>query len=449
MPSLAGKTTLGTKSSLWLAIFTLCASIVAWAPTGSAKATELSTVDSSGMTLPDGISVTLIADDSKAPNPALEGSKPYSCLGIYLVSSLSVPTVVHVSGLTLSEEPGGDSILYGGTLNGYLTVPANTLDSSFLASSQALGRLSPGGTFSDPLHPKATAAGAIPDVYNCQSADIGRMFGLTITGKVNYLVNHDLYLGGSVDPAITSTYDVAGINVPSGFTATTRYRNSEGYAASCITRDGRSTTFAVALKKVGVAATYAQPGGNLIARNVIVDGVEYPSPGIPNVRKPCIPVAVIPNDDLGDITGDRQMYITADIVKWSGKIYDKTKLVGTSLMSNLKLGVADVDGTSVTYDPAVNKSFVWYTAQSIGTRPKCLNTGYSFSKVTATYTTRDGATNGSLLVRSTSARRYPKINLSPAGVNSYAILSLPGNVFLADGTIRVFGDVTATDKCTR
>jgi hypothetical protein len=449
MPSVARKNQFGRKPSLWFAVSALFVSLIAAVPAASAADSQLANLDYSGLALPDGITATLVAEDSKVPNVTKEGSKPYSCLAIYLVSSLSVPTVVHVSDLSLAEEDGGDSILYGGSLSGYLTIPPNTLDSAYLASSQALGRLSPAGYFSNPLSPKATSAGALPDVLNCQSADLGRMFGLTIQSRVNYLINHDLYLTGSVDLATPSTYDISSVTVPDGYTPTLKYRDSEGYSVSCITRDGRSTTIGVALKKDNTARTYITSSGTYIARNITVDGTEYASPGIPNVRSACIPVAVVPNDDTGDITGDREIFVTADISKWSAKVSNKIKVAGTAKMAKLQFGATDSDSAPVTYDPSIDKSFVWLTAKSRGTLAKCTGTTFSFTKVAATYQTDDGTSKGTLLVKSSSARKYPNAITSSSGVDSYAVLSIPGNVFLSDGKLTVTGDVTATDKCTR
>ena len=439
----------GRKPSALFAVVALCASLVASVPSASAVVGEPSNLDVSGLTLPDGITATLVGDYSKAPNVAKEGSKPYSCLAIYLVSSLSVPTVVQVSGLTLADEEGGESILYGEALSGYLTIPANTVDSAYLASSQALGRLSPAGYFSAPLSPKATSAGAIPDVLNCQSPELGRMYGLTIQSKVNFLVNRDLYLSGSVEVAASSTFDIASITGPTGYTPTLRYRDSEGYSVSCITRDGRSTTIGVALKKDDTARTYIPSSATYIARNVTVDGVEYPSPGIPNVRSACVPVAVIPNDDMGDMTGNRQIFVTAEIVKWPARVFNKTKIVGASKMAKLQFGATDGDSAPVTYDPAVDRSFIWLTAKSRGTLAKCTGTTFSFSKVAATYETEEGTAKSTLLVKSSSARKYPTAKTSSAGVDTYAVLSIPGNVFLTDGKLTVTGDIAATDKCTR
>ena len=167
------------------------------------------------------------------------------------------------------------------------------------------------------------------------------------------------------------------------------------------------------------------------------------------MRSACIPVAIIPNDELGDITGDREISITADIAKWSAKVSNKTKVAGTAKMAKLQFGTTDSDSAPVTYDPSIDKSFVWLTAKSRGTLAKCTGTTFSFTKVAATYETDDGTSKGTLLVKSSSARKYPTAITSSSGTDSYAVLSIPGNVFLADGKLTVTGDVTATDKCTR
>lgn len=460
MNSGGGSITMGnrfTSSGLRRLLSVACASAVLLGlfggPVGSASAivTEPSTLNVDGLVLPEGISVTLVEDYSKVPNVSTEGTKAYSCIAIYLVSSLSVPTFVHVSGLSLAAEEGGESILYGGQLSGYLRVQPNTLNSAYLPSSQALGRLSPGGYFASPLAPRQTASGDIPNVLNCQSASIGRMFGLTVMSKMNYLVNNNLYLTGQVDIATPSTYDVSGVTTPEPFTPTLNYLDAEGYSVSCITRDGRNTTIGVALKYTTIARRFVTTSSSYIARNITIDGVEYPSPGIPNLRTPCVPVAVIPNDEMGDVTGDRAMTITADIVRWPGKVFNRTRLVGTSKMAKWQLGIVDRDSVAVTYDLRANRSFVWFTAKartSLASLAKCTSTTFSYAKLSGTYVANGQTLASSLLVRSSIARKYPSAIASSQGTDTYAVLSFPGNVFTSDGTLTITGDVTATDRCS-
>ena len=449
MPSVARKNQSGRKSALWFAVAALCASLVASVPAVSAAQLEPSEINTEGLFLPDGISLTMITDYSKVPSPAKEGANPYNCLGLYLVSSLSSPTVVHVTGLSLSEVQDGESILYGGALSGYLTIPPNTLNSAYLSSNQALGRLSPSGYFSNPLKPLATSNANIPDVLNCQSPEIGRMFGLTIPSRVNYVYNQDLFISGTVELASPSTYDVSSVVVPDGYTATTKYRDADGYAISCITRNGRATTIGVALKKNSSARTYLSSSANYIARDVTVDGTEYPTPGIPHVRTPCVPVAIIPNDDGGDVTGDRQMVIAATISKWSGSIINQTKLSGISRMAKYQWGMADSDGVQVTYNPTIDTSFVWLTAKSRGALAKCVGSSFTYAKIAGTYSADGVTTKGTLLVTKSSASKKPIAIGSSSGADTYALLSLAGNVFASDGKLMLTGSVVAADTCRK
>jgi len=425
------------------------ASLFVVAPASHAAITEPSTLDTTGLSLPDGITATIVSDYSKAPNPGREGKNPYNCIAIYLVSSLSTPTVVHVSDLSLTEVPDGANLLYGGPLNGYLTVQPNTLDSAFLSSSQALGRLSPGGYFSNPNQPKLTTAGSIPDVLNCQSASIGRMYGLTIASRVNYVYNHDLFLTGTVDLATPATYDISSVVVPSGFTASLKYVDAEGYVTSCITRDGRATTIGIALRKDKGKAAYLASSGNYIATDVIVNGVSYDTPGIPNLRSACVPVAIIPNDDLGDITGDREIAVTATIGKWAGVVKNQIKVLGASKMYKFSLGTDGTDAVAVTYDPTANQSFVWFSSKSRGSLRKCKSTSYDYTSLVAKYVSNTVSTKGKILVTKSSALKKPIATVGSDGSDSYAVVGIPTNVFQSAGTVNLTGSVTASDSCTR
>ena len=440
---------LATRPALWCAVLAMFASLFVVSPASHAAITEPSTLDTTGLSLPDGITATIVSDYSKAPNPAAEGRTPYTCLGIYLVSSLSVPTVVHVTNLSLTEVPDGANLLYGGNLSGYLTIPANTLDSAFLASSQSLGRLSPAGYFSNPNQPKLTAAGSVPDVLNCQSASLGRMYGLTISSRVNYVYNHDLFLTGSVDLAAKTTYDISSVVVPTGFTASLKYLDTDGYVTSCITRDGRATTIGIALKRDKGKAAYLTSSGTYIATDVQVNGVDYETPGIPNLRSACVPVAIIPNDDLGDITGDREIAVTATIVKWAGAIKNTIKVLGVSKMYKFSLGTDGTDAVAVTYDPKVNQSFVWFTAKSRGALAKCKATAYDFSSMAASYSADAATTRGKILVTKSSALKKPIATISSGGADTYAVVGIPTNVFKSAGTLNLTGSVTASDNCKR
>jgi hypothetical protein len=417
------------------------------APFASAATTKPSTINVDNLALPDGITAVMISDYSKAPDLKDDGAKPFSCLAIYLVSSLNSPTVVHVSGLTLATSDGGANILYGGSLSGYITVQGKTAESDFLPSSQALGRLSPSGTFSDQFVLRNPSAPAIPDVLNCQTASIGRMYGLTVSSKVNYLTNKTLYLAGQVDQATASTYDVSQLTVPEGFAAKTTFKNSHGYFSSCIKRDGRSTTIGVALKVSPPFAGYAA-SGKYIARNVTVDGVSYPTPGIPNFRSTCIPVAVVPNDEMGDITGDHELVVTGDIIAWPGQVIKAFKVNGESKLYKVDLGAVDSDKLPVTYDPSTNKSLVWLTAKSRGSLAKCVSTTFDYAGLTATYVAGATRLRGTALVTTTKAKKYAAIKVTSGGVDTYAVMSLPGNVFESDGKLTLSGSLTATDVCT-
>jgi hypothetical protein len=416
-------------------------------PAATAAATKPSTINVDNLVLPEGISAVMIGDYSKAPDLKADGAKPYSCLAIYLVSSLNSATVVHVSGLTLAASDGGTNILHGGSLSGYITVRRKTAGSDFLPSSQALGRLSPSGTFSNPLTLRNPSTPAIPDVLNCQTASIGRMYGLTVSSKVNYLTSKTLYLAGQVDLAKASTYDVSQLTVPEGFKADTTFTKGSGYLSSCIRRDGQSTTIGIALKVSGPFAEYAA-SGKYIARNVTVDGVSYASPGIPNFRSTCIPVAIVPNDEMGDITGDRKLVITGDIIEWPGEVVSAVRVKGETKMAKVQLGAVDSDKIAVTYDPSTNKSLVWLTAKSRGSLPKCKSTTFDYAGLTSSYVSESASLRGTALVTTTKAKKYAAIKVTSGGADTYAVMSLPGNIFESDGKLTLSGNLVATDVCT-
>ena len=440
---------LATRPALWCAVLAMFASLFVVSPASHAAINEPSSLDATNLVLPDGITATIVSDYSKAPNPAAEGKTPYTCLGIYLVSSLSTPTVVHVTNLSLTEVQDGTNLLYGGPLSGYLTIQPNTLDSAFLPSSQALGRLSPGGYFSNPKQPKLTTAGSVPDVLNCQSASLGRMYGLTISSRVNYVFNHDLFLSGTVDLAAKTTYDISSVVAPTGFTPSLKYVDTESYVTSCITRDGRSTTIGIALKRDKGKGTYLASSGTYIATDVTVNGVAYETPGVPNLRSACVPVAIIPNDDLGDITGDREIAVAATIVKWGGVVKNSVKVQGSSKLYKFTLGTEGADGVAVTYDPKANQSFVWFTSKSRGSLVKCKSTAYDYSSMAAKYTSGADSTRGTLLVTKSAALKKPLATVSSGGADTYAVIGIPANVFLSAGTLTITGSVTASDSCTR
>jgi hypothetical protein len=275
------------------------------------------------------------------------------------------------------------------------------------------------------------------------------MFGLTIPSRVNYVFNQDLYLSGTVELASPSTYDISSVVVPDGYTAMMKYRDSDGYLLSCVTRNGRSTTIGVALRKNSAPRTYMSTSGTYIARDVTVDGTEYPTPGIPNVRTPCVPVAIIPNDDGGDVTGDRQMVISATISKWSASVVNQTKLSGISRMAKYQWGVVDGDGVPVTYDPTIDKSFVWITAKSRGALAKCVGSSFTYAKVAGSYSANGTTVNSTLLQTKSSSRKQPLAISSSGGADTFALLSLPGNVFASDGRLTLTGSVVAADTCSK
>ena len=436
------------SSSMAISVAVLsCALVGSSTLVASAAASKPSTINVDNLVLPDGITAVMIGDYSKAPDPKTDGTKQYSCLAIYLVSSLPTSTTVHVSGLTVAASEAGTNILYGGALSGYLTVRGNTAESEYLPSSQALGRLSPAGTFSDPYKLRNPSVAAIPDVLNCQTPSIGRMFGLTVARSDNYLTNKTLYVSGQVDTATASTYDVTSVTVPAKYKPVINYKTSDGYLSSCITRDGRSTIIGVALRQTGKFVRYAV-AGKYIARNVTIDGVEYPTPGIPNFRSTCVPVAIVPNDDLGDITGDRSMFITANIVPWAGQIVNRISVTGATKLAKVQLGAVDSDTVAVTYNPTVNKSFIWLTAKSRGSLAKCTGTTFSFSGLVSSYVADGVTSRGVALVTTTTAKKYAAIKTSSGGADTYAVMSLAGNVFASDGKLTLSGSVVATDKCT-
>jgi hypothetical protein len=415
-------------------------------PAATAAGSKPSTINVDNLVLPEGISAVMIGDYSKAPDLEADGAKPYSCLAIYLVSSLNSATVVHVSGLTLAASDGGKNILHGGSLSGYLTVGRKTEGSEFLPSSQALGRLSPNGTFSNPLALRNPGHPAVPDVLNCQTASIGRMHGLTISSPIDYSTNKTLYLSGQVDPATASTYDITQLKVPKDFVAKTTFKTGDGYRSSCIKRNGQSTTIGISLKFSGVYV----PSGKYIARNVTVDGVSYPTPGIPNFRSTCIPVAIVPNNEMGDITGDHSLVITGDIIPWSLKITDSIdKNFTQSKMVKFQLGAVDSDKVLVSYDPTPNvkKSFVWLTGKSRGSLANCSDTEFDYTGLSATYVAKGSTLLSERLVTKIKAHKYAVEKVSSGGDDTYAVLSFPGNIFERDGTLKLTGNLQAKDIC--
>jgi hypothetical protein len=419
------------------------------AQSASAATTKPSTINVDNLVLPDGISAVMISDYSKAPDVKAEGTKPYSCLAIYLVSSLSRTTVVHVSGLTLATSDGGKSILYGKTLNGYLTIRGKTADTDALSSSQALGRLSPSGKYSD-LQASAISLNPVPDTYDCQSASRERMSGLTIDSSVDYLSNKTLYLAGQVDVATPSTYDIKSVTVPTGYEAVLAYKNASGYTASCITRDGQQTQIGIALKPSSPPVSGAA-AGPFIARKVTVNGVDYPTLGFPTARQVpqrCIPVAIVPNDATGDISGDHEIVITADIVEWQPSIVNNFTVTG-SKMAKIELGWSDSDKVKVTYSPVVKKSFLWLTTKSRGSLVKCSGTNFDLSGLTASYVASGVTTRGVKLLTSTAAKKYATSVASSGGGDTHAVISFSGNLFEDDGKLSLSGKGIATDQCKK
>jgi len=410
------------------------------------KPVAVSTINSDNLVLPEDISAFMIDDYSKSPNKATDGDKPYSCLAIYLVSSRNSATVVKVTDLTLATSSGGKNLLHGGALSGYLTVGRKTSGSDFLPSSQALGRLSPSGTFSDPVPFRNPGVAAVPDVLNCQTASIGRMFGLTVASDVEYRKGKTLYLSGQVEFAKPSKYSLSGVTVPDGYVAGLSYVDDHGYSVSCITRDGRFTTIGIALKNRNYSPDSPDsqkylPSGKYIARDVLIDGVSSPTLGIPNFRSLCIPVASVP----GDYTGDRTVVISANIIEWPGTVTNEATLTGDKKLAKVLLGAADSDEVPVTYDPSLKKSFVWLTAKSRG-KLDCVSTSFDYSGLTGTYVIDAKTIRGKALVETTTAKKFAAGKASSGGADTYAVMSFAGNVFDGDGELTLKGKIKATDN---
>jgi len=420
------------------------------AQSASAVTTKPSTINADNLVLPEGITAVMVIDYSKAPDVRAEGTNPYSCLAIYLVSSLNRTTVVHVSDLTLATSDGGRSILYGKKLNGYLTIRGKTAGTDALSSSQALGRLSPPGKYSDP-QASAISLNPVPDTYDCQSASRGLMSGLTIDSSVDYLSNKTLYLAGQVDVATPSTYDIKSVTVPTGYKAVLAYKNTSGYRASCITRDGQQTQIGIALNPSSPPVPGAATGP-FIARNVTVNGIDQPTLGFPTVRKRCIPVAIVPNDETGDISGDHEIIITADIVEWQPSIVNNftvDRSNSNSKMQKIELGWSGGDKVIVTYSPVVKKSFLWLTTKSRGSLVKCSGTNFDLKGLTASYVASGVTTRGVKLLTSTSAKKYPTSKVGSDSEDTHAVLSFARNLFEEDGKLSLSGKFIATDQCSK
>jgi hypothetical protein len=89
------------------------------------------------------------------------------------------------------------------------------------------------------------------------------------------------------------------------------------------------------------------------------------------------------------------------------------------------------------------------TAKSRGALAKCVGSSFTYAKVAGTYSADGVTTKSTLLVTKSSSSKKPIAISSSSGADTFALLSLPGNVFASDGKLMLTGSVVAADTCRK